>query len=602
MKTFIYNILIIIFLSLVMDNIWAQTGPRVNQQDACCNGTADFSFGRQGDCMGGNPVIELVDSIPMFQPAGNVLVEPTYFPPGGTASWSSGQNTLTASLSPGTYTVMYTTGPNCSHEKPLVVVGYNNSLSGNIFLDNDGDGSRAPSETVNIQNLPITLYDTEGNPIRETLTDASGNYSFEGLSPRDYIIRIDSPSNATVVTAPGIDNAFEPVSRSTFPFTVTPTSNITNINGGLWPQNPGRVSGRIWLDLNEDGQRQIEEPPVANWPVFIFDTRGGTPDVFVTNSNGGYDFIYLPQGNYLIQIPLQDEFPLVTTPFQGPSGTDSDFDYIPATPFAPPSAQLPIPIPVNPGFDIPNIDLGVKKDTLVKVKIIGILAGADRGNGEMGTELATGGYLPGSEPYSGLGYGLTEGAGMVLNLTKVPDVVDYVVVELRDKNDSSVVIASKPALMLKDGSVVDECGETLTFKVPHGIYYVALRHKNHLDIRTKHPVFLDDQDFTVDFTDPNLPTSGLDDRDPLDDGSLGLWAGDANGDNELKYSGPDNDRQKILIDIGGIDITNSTNGYKLEDTNLDGIIKYSGPDNDRQILLESLGGTDVTKTKKSGDE
>lgn len=602
MKYFIYNILIIITLGAWDNALLAQGSPRVNQLEHCCNGTADFSAGRQGDCMGGLPMVELADTIPMFLPAGNVLIEPTYFPMGGSANWSSGQTSLTVSLSPGTYSVLYTTNINCTHEKPLVVVGYNNRISGAIFVDTDGDGTQSPTETQNVPNLRITLYDLEGNPVKEDVTNASGNYAFEGLAPQDYFLQIDSPLVGTVVTAPGPNNVFEPLSRATFPITIGPSTHVTNIDGGLWLVPPSQVTGRIWVDLDLDGIADIEEPPIADVPVFIFDTRGGSPDVVITDPNGMYVFPYLPPGNYIVQVFPPDEFPIVTIPFQGPSHTDSDFIPVPGGFGVPPSAQIQFPINLNPpGQQVPNIDLGLTRDTVVRVIVKGILAGADRGNGDMGTELADGGLLPATEPYTGLGYGLTEGAGLILNLTKVPDVVDYVVVELRDKNDSSVVIASKPGLMLKDGTVVDECGNTMTFKVPHDSYYVALRHKNHLDIRTKDPVFLDDQDFEVDFTDPNEPTAGIEPAKPLFDGRLGLWDGDANGDNELKYSGPDNDRQKILLDIGGTDITNTTNGYKLEDTNLDGVIKYSGPNNDRQPLLENLGGIDITETKKSGD-
>lgn len=603
MKTIINKLLIITALVAWGNTVIGQGSPRVNQAEHCCNGTADFSAGRQGDCMGGNPVVELADTIPMFTPNGNVLVEPTYFPTGGSANWSSGQTSLTVSISPGTYNVVYTTSVNCTTEKSFVVTGYNNSISGSVFLDNNGDGTRAITETVNISNLTITLYDTEGNPVQESITDASGNYSFQGLTPKDYIVRIDSPTSNTVVTTTGLDNVFEPVSRATTPITVTNTSNIPNINAGLWPVPPGGISGRVWVDLDEDGMEDPDEPGIPGLPVFIFDFNGGNPDIYITDQHGIYDFRYLPPSGYFVQIFPPDDFPIVTIPFQGPSSTDSDFNPVPGGILVPPSAQTPFPIQINPpGQQVPDIDLGLKKDTVVKVIVKGILSGADRGNGEMGTELADGGLLPGTEPYSGLGYGLTEGTGLILNLSKVPNVVDYVVIELRDKNDSSVVVASKPGLMLKDGTVVDECGETMTFNVPSGTYYVALRHKNHLDVRTKDPVFLDDQDFTVDFSDPNTQTAGIEPAKPLDDGRLGLWGGDANGDNELKYSGPNNDRQKILVDIGGTDITNSTNGYKLEDINLDGVIKYSGPDNDRQILLENLGGTDVTATKKSGDK
>ncbi len=603
MKKKLNNSYILFILFLICGGIIkAQQFATVNECD-CCDPKMPFVHGEQIDCPGGLPFVEFPDTIYMAISNLTVELSPTYYPAGGAANWSSGQNSLTVSVSPGTVSVNYTTAANCSHTDTITVIGHTNHISGKVFMDLDGDGVQSPPETTTIPALRLSLFTTKGEMVQATVTDGSGDYFFEGMKPEDYVIRIDSPISGTVVSAPGPDNNFEPVSRATFPITVGPTTIINGIDGGLFPQIPGKISGRVFADLDGDGIREPEDHPIPDFPIFIYPTSGGAPDIYITEEDGTYEFPYLPPGGYYLEGFPRPDFPLVTTPNQGPPNTNSDFVYVPGTLVTPPSAQTQSPLFINPPgqIQIPNIDLGLKKDTVVRVKIIGIISGADRGNGDMGTELETGGLLPGTEPYSGLGYGLTEGAGLVLNASKVADVVDYVVVELRDKNDSTAVVASKPGLMLKDGTVVDECGKTMTFAVPSGSYYIALRHRNHLDIRTKFPIFLDDQDFTLDFTDPNQPTAGLDPQKTLDDGRLGLWGGDANGDNELKYSGPNNDRQSILIDIGGTDITNSTNGYKLEDINLDGIIKYSGPDNDRQPLLENIGGTDVTNTKKSGD-
>jgi hypothetical protein len=576
----------------------AQQSPQVNTHETCCNGSSDLSYGKQGDCHGGNPYINLPDTIPMSSLAPTVDINPEVYPPGGNANWSHGATTLSVSVSPGTYSVIYTTSPNCVAHDTTEVVAYANSISGSLFTDLDGNGQKAVFETF-LPGQPVQLYNEALELIAETVTDLSGNYSFAGLKPNIYVVSIDSPATGLIVTGPGPDNVFDQVSRTTQPLVVGVTTTLTGQGGGLTPVTPSQISGVAWVDENRDGIQDPGEPPLPNHPVFITEFRGGLPRGMFTANDGTYLFDYLPPGGYFVQFPIEDNFPILAPNDQG--GDDSkDSDFVPI-PLTPPIAQNPFPIQIPaPGQQVQDVDCGFQRDTVVRVKIISFLSGAVRGNGEMGNELATGGLLPASEPYSGLGYGLTEGVGVNLLLTKVPDAVDYVVIELRDKNDSTQVVASRTGILKKNGEVVDECGETLTFKVPRGTYFVAFRHRNHLDIMTKFPVFLDDRgDFPIDFSDPNLPTTGIGDQKPLDDGRFGLWGGDASGDNELKYSGPNNDRGKILTIIGGTDPTTTQGGYLLEDVNMDGEAKYSGPDNDRAIILENIGGTDPTATKKN---
>ena len=43
--------------------------------------------------------------------------------------------------------------------------------------------------------------------------------------------------------------------------------------------------------------------------------------------------------------------------------------------------------------------------------------------------------------------------------------------------------------------------------------------------------------------------------------------------------------------VGGTVPTNVVSGYNRSDVNLDGWIKYTGPDNDRDPIILDLGGT-----------
>jgi hypothetical protein len=59
----------------------------------------------------------------------------------------------------------------------------------------------------------------------------------------------------------------------------------------------------------------------------------------------------------------------------------------------------------------------------------------------------------------------------------------------------------------------------------------------------------------------------------------------------LKYAGADNDRDPILVAVGGIVPTHTLTGYDVADVNLDGVVKYTGALNDRDIILVNVGGS-----------
>jgi hypothetical protein len=73
-------------------------------------------------------------------------------------------------------------------------------------------------------------------------------------------------------------------------------------------------------------------------------------------------------------------------------------------------------------------------------------------------------------------------------------------------------------------------------------------------------------------------------------GNMVLWAGNAIADDRVSYTGQDNDRDQVLITIGGVVPTAQVVGYHLSDVNLDGRVSYTGNANDRDRILDSIGG------------
>ncbi|MEK7414749.1 MAG: hypothetical protein AAB263_15655, partial [Planctomycetota bacterium] len=116
--------------------------------------------------------------------------------------------------------------------------------------------------------------------------------------------------------------------------------------------------------------------------------------------------------------------------------------------------------------------------------------------------------LPQTEPYAGIanfahvggGGGETAAPG-VFDETGTDAIVDWIFLELRSKNNPSLVLATRSALVQRDGDIVDVDGfSPVKFQVASDEYYLAVRHRNHLGAMTALPVNLNGGVTTVDFT------------------------------------------------------------------------------------------------------
>ncbi|MBK9175274.1 MAG: putative Ig domain-containing protein [Flavobacteriales bacterium] len=225
--------------------------------------------------------------------------------------------------------------------------------------------------------------------------------------------------------------------------------------------------------------------------------------------------------------------------------------------------------------------------------------------GLMNDNLRTLPSFPLTEPFTALGYAHVGGGGEsvaapVLSGTGSNAIVDWAVVELRSSGNPSTVVATRSALVQRDGDVVATDGSSaVSFPVAPGNYHVALRHRNHLGAMTAATVVLGASAAAVDFRSAALATYGTGARKSIT-GAFpvqALWAGDATFNGELKYVGEFNDRDPILLRIGGSVPTNTVTGYHPEDMNLDGTVKYVGDGNDRDPILQNIGGSVPTNTR-----
>ena len=218
-------------------------------------------------------------------------------------------------------------------------------------------------------------------------------------------------------------------------------------------------------------------------------------------------------------------------------------------------------------------------------------------------DLRVAGLLPSTEPHTALGFVQAGNGGGeslhpgVSSATGDDATVDWVLVELRASGSPGTNVATRSALLQRDGDVVAEVGVTpIALLATPGNYHVAVRHRNHLGCMTATTRALNDAPTLVDLTLASTSTYGTNARFQSGSKQL-LWTGNVLRDAILKYTGASNDRDPMLTLVGGTVPTNTVPGYLNADNTLDGIVKYTGAANDRDILLQNIGGGVPTGTR-----
>jgi hypothetical protein len=252
---------------------------------------------------------------------------------------------------------------------------------------------------------------------------------------------------------------------------------------------------------------------------------------------------------------------------------------------------------LNQGFHQPTVILGIKVNTIAYLQ--GALLNST--DGLMRDNLRTSNYISTTSPYSDaltcdasvFNQGGTTGTGAAAD-----NVVDWIYIELRDRNSSTTVVGGQSGLLQRDGDIVSVDGLTpLEFNVAPNLYYVVVKHRNHLGIMTANTVQLSSTLANVDFTDAaNQITFGSNAQTAfgVTNGTVAMWAGNVNGDAVVQYSGTTPDAPSILSEVLN-DSGNFFNfptyvieGYNAHDVNMDGNTQYTGTGPDTPFVLQNV--------------
>ena len=144
------------------------------------------------------------------------------------------------------------------------------------------------------------------------------------------------------------------------------------------------------------------------------------------------------------------------------------------------------------------------------------------------------------------------------------EAIDWVLVQLRDEADPTMVIRTRAGLLMSDGYVKDLDGLTpITFSdLGDGMYFLTIQHRNHLSVISDVAIEILAGQGIHDFT-----TGGAMGAEPMklmSGGAYALWCGDLNADG--------------VIDAGDRSIAwnmRNQTGYLQADATMDGVVDAS---------------------------
>ncbi len=226
-----------------------------------------------------------------------------------------------------------------------------------------------------------------------------------------------------------------------------------------------------------------------------------------------------------------------------------------------------------------------------KVNLKAYLAGALPSGTTMTTTLNSNALIPLASPYS-----MAPFNAPAVTAPSIPaTATDWILIEVRDATTPTTVISQTSGFILNNGNIVSYDGTALRLKNAVASGHVAIRHRNHLGIRTATALDLVNPPVLKDFslgtgeayTNGSI-TSNANMR--LVGSVYAMWAGNANANANIRFAGLSNDNATLLLALGGNTANIVNNAYNGSDLNLNGVIRFAGLNNDNAVLLNNLGG------------
>ncbi|MEI6179162.1 MAG: SdrD B-like domain-containing protein, partial [Chloroflexales bacterium] len=204
------------------------------------------------------------------------------------------------------------------------------SIGDRVWLDNNANGVQDAGETAGVPGVQVVLYDSGGNSINSTVSQASGSYTFTNLVPGVYSLGFILPLNYMLspqdvsTTTDLLDSDVSSSTLSTITTTLDPGENDPSWDIGLY--QPSSLGDRVWHDQNANGVQDGSEPGLDGVAVRLYDSTNTLISSTTTVGGGFYRFRELSPRDYYLAFDLPAGYTTVSPQNSAlaDSATDSD--------------------------------------------------------------------------------------------------------------------------------------------------------------------------------------------------------------------------------------------------------------------------------------
>jgi hypothetical protein len=174
------------------------------------------------------------------------------------------------------------------------------AISGESFEDSDGDGARDAGEP-GVEGFSVYL-DLDGDGVRDggeplAVSGADGGWRFGGLAPGRYRVRQSRRDGWTCSAPTGCGREVELAG-----------ADVSGRDFGAW--RAGRILGRVFQDVNRNGERDEGEPAQARRTLYVDKDGDSTHDAdepsATSGVDGSYSLDWLRPGDWVVREALPE--------------------------------------------------------------------------------------------------------------------------------------------------------------------------------------------------------------------------------------------------------------------------------------------------------
>jgi Ca2+-binding RTX toxin-like protein len=241
---------------------------------------------------------------------------------------------ITGTTNPDSYTVVGESGKDVANKDIGIFTKI--SISGKTVEDINGNSVPEISEP-GFTGVTLTLYaDLNNNGLIDPSDTTIGTtISASATSPNPGFYLFDSlgvPLDSNQKPVPylvqeQIPDGYKLTAPPTNPLVISPQSGKNESGKDFANFKPGKISGKVYRDINQNSKEDPEDKGIPGWTVQLVDTSNNKIVASInTDTQGNYTFPDLSAGTYQLQEVLQPGWKKISEPTQAitvTSGTDS---------------------------------------------------------------------------------------------------------------------------------------------------------------------------------------------------------------------------------------------------------------------------------------